>query len=101
MSYRIFNRTLCQRAQSRDLSKDSLNLKRAENCPNFSFFLFGPGYFNYDYRTLCQRAREIFFCRRQAPHGLRGTTAREIYPTLCYFNYGPGKLPQGLWPEKL
>jgi hypothetical protein len=20
----------------------------AENCPNFSFFLFGPGYFNYD-----------------------------------------------------
>jgi hypothetical protein len=21
--------------------------KRAENCPNFSFFLFGPGYFNY------------------------------------------------------
>jgi hypothetical protein len=38
-----------------------LNLKRAlwgdnpegllpENCPNFSFFLFGPGRFNYDYR---------------------------------------------------
>jgi hypothetical protein len=23
-----------------------------------------------------------FFCRRQAPHGLRGTTARKIYPTL-------------------
>jgi hypothetical protein len=23
--------------------------------PIFSFFLFVPGYFNYDYRTLCQR----------------------------------------------
>jgi hypothetical protein len=39
--------------------KASLNLKRAlwgdkpegllpENCPNFSFFLFGPGNLNYD-----------------------------------------------------
>jgi hypothetical protein len=73
------------------IAKASLNLKRAlwgdkpegllpENCPNFSFFLFGPGNLNYDkifergttrlcvilimsrenyYRTLCQRAREI------------------------------------------
>jgi hypothetical protein len=32
--------TLCQRALC-DLSKASLNLKRSENCPNFSFFCLG------------------------------------------------------------
>jgi hypothetical protein len=38
--------------------------------PIFSFFLFGPGYFNYDYR------KGIFFVADKSP-------------TLGYFNYGP------------
>jgi hypothetical protein len=53
--------------------------------------LFGPGYFNYDYRTLCQRARD-FFLSQTSPSRVkrhdRKASGREnfsflweIYPT--------------------
>jgi hypothetical protein len=58
------------------LSKASL---WAENCPNFSFFLFGPGYFNYDYRKASLWAENC-------PNFL-----------ACRKNYRKGKFFQGIF----
>jgi hypothetical protein len=56
-----------------------------ENCPNFSFFLFGPGRFNYDYRKASGRKKLQFFSGKLK-------SLRQAPTKSGYFNYGPGKL---------